>query len=274
MEKDNTRDNVIANTLSQFNNIAGALYLVVGHLSDSEPVKGKIKDSVFIVLEELVNISDPTGVKVVSKLEYIKSLLRIASIANIISFNNAELLDVEITNIVKKLVSYFSSNKGLVLDIREILENDQKVVSLDSTSSLKYSAAGLKDSSKIAFLGSNKSGFGQNRQGIAGSISRVGTLQRGGQNSISRQGVDNANLPEKRVFTPKRDISKDGFSERQEIIIKEIKAVGQLTIRDLAGKIEGYSEKTIQRELLFLVESGILRKEGERRWSKYSMAVN
>jgi hypothetical protein len=32
-------------------------------------------------------------------------------------------------------------------------------------------------------------------------------------------------------------------------------------------------EKTIQRELLALVEEGIVKKEGERRWSTYSLAI-
>jgi hypothetical protein len=72
----------------------------------------------------------------------------------------------------------------------------------------------------------------------------------------------------KNTPTPK----KVGYSERQNIILREIRNRGQLTIRDLVGKIEGCSEKTIQRELLALVEGGVLKKEGERRWSKYSIS--
>lgn len=59
-------------------------------------------------------------------------------------------------------------------------------------------------------------------------------------------------------------------SERQEAILAVIKAKGELSIKDLTGVIKGCSEKTIQRELLVLVEQGILSKVGERRWSRYS----
>lgn len=79
----------------------------------------------------------------------------------------------------------------------------------------------------------------------------------------------------------KRDMPKEAsgtaqpasqLSDRQMVIIREIRNRGQLTIRDLADKIKGCSEKTIQRELLALVGAGVLKKEGERRWSKYSIS--
>jgi DeoR/GlpR family transcriptional regulator of sugar metabolism len=35
--------------------------------------------------------------------------------------------------------------------------------------------------------------------------------------------------------------------------------------------IKDVSEKTIQRELISLIEAGIILKTGERRWSRYSI---
>jgi predicted HTH transcriptional regulator len=87
--------------------------------------------------------------------------------------------------------------------------------------------------------------------------------------SQTNLGAIQSSVP--KVPAPRKDVLKDGFSPRQSQIISEIKTMGQLTIRDLIGKIEGCSEKTIQRELLSLVEVGVLKKEGERRWSRYSM---
>ena len=43
-------------------------------------------------------------------------------------------------------------------------------------------------------------------------------------------------------------------------------------IKDVSPLISGCSEKTIQRELLAMVYAGILRKMGEKRWSRYSLA--
>jgi len=67
----------------------------------------------------------------------------------------------------------------------------------------------------------------------------------------------------------KSEDSKDG---RQAIIIKLLSKKSGLGIKDFVESIKGVSEKTIQRELLSMVASGVLKKEGERRWSTYSLA--
>ena len=62
------------------------------------------------------------------------------------------------------------------------------------------------------------------------------------------------------------------FSERKGMILSTIKAKKTVAIQDLIGLIAGCSSKTIQRDLITLVSEGVLKKEGERRWSKYRLA--
>ncbi|MEK7062719.1 MAG: DeoR family transcriptional regulator, partial [Patescibacteria group bacterium] len=57
----------------------------------------------------------------------------------------------------------------------------------------------------------------------------------------------------------------------QKTIIEIIKTKGKVNIKDISKLIKGCSEKTIQRKLISLVKNGILKKEGERRWSRYSL---
>jgi hypothetical protein len=71
--------------------------------------------------------------------------------------------------------------------------------------------------------------------------------------------------------TSKAPESKDS---RQAIIIRLLSKKSGLNIKDFAQSIRGVSEKTIQRELLAMVASGVLKKDGERRWSTYSLAQN
>ena len=61
-------------------------------------------------------------------------------------------------------------------------------------------------------------------------------------------------------------------NERQQIILDIIKEIGESSIKDISDNIKDCSEKTIQRELLSMVANGVLKKEGERRWSKYYLA--
>jgi len=60
-------------------------------------------------------------------------------------------------------------------------------------------------------------------------------------------------------------------TNRQSIIVNLLKRKKELTIKDIAEVIRDCSEKTIQRELIALIHAGVLKKVGERRWSKYSL---
>jgi predicted transcriptional regulator len=58
---------------------------------------------------------------------------------------------------------------------------------------------------------------------------------------------------------------------RQEIIMSLLKKNKELGIKDFVSSISDCSEKTIQRELALLVSNGSIKKEGEKRWSRYSI---
>ena len=80
-----------------------------------------------------------------------------------------------------------------------------------------------------------------------------------------------------------RNIDSNGYSqkgqtdnsvkrnERQEIILATLKTQSNLSIKDFSKVIKDCSEKTIQRELIDLVNKGVVKKAGERRWSRYSL---
>lgn len=59
--------------------------------------------------------------------------------------------------------------------------------------------------------------------------------------------------------------------ERRAAILALLKRQKKITVKDVSSVIANCSEKTLQRELLALVEEGVLKKEGERRWSTYSL---
>jgi len=65
--------------------------------------------------------------------------------------------------------------------------------------------------------------------------------------------------------------NKSKKNERQIKIIDLVKNKGVVSIKDISLNMNGCSEKTIQRELITMVKSGVLKKEGERRWSRYSL---
>lgn len=69
-----------------------------------------------------------------------------------------------------------------------------------------------------------------------------------------------------------RGTGASGQASRKDIILDLLKTKDRVNVKDVAEVITDCSDKTLQRELLGLVETGVLVKEGERRWSTYRLA--
>lgn len=65
--------------------------------------------------------------------------------------------------------------------------------------------------------------------------------------------------------------SASSAADRRERIKTIIEAKGEATIKDISEIVSDVSEKTIQRELQAMIEDNIIKRQGERRWSKYSL---
>ncbi len=63
--------------------------------------------------------------------------------------------------------------------------------------------------------------------------------------------------------------NKERRSARQTQVLGTLSTERELGIKDIAARIKGCSEKTIQRELNELVERHKIRRIGEKRWSRY-----
>jgi len=58
------------------------------------------------------------------------------------------------------------------------------------------------------------------------------------------------------------------MSRREQILALFVRGV-DVSIKDIAARIKGCSEKTIQRELNTLVYDNVIERIGEKRWSRY-----
>jgi hypothetical protein len=58
------------------------------------------------------------------------------------------------------------------------------------------------------------------------------------------------------------------LSRRDQILALFVRGV-DVSIKDIAGRIKGCSEKTIQRELNSLLYDNLIERIGEKRWSRY-----
>lgn len=223
--------------------ITSALYLVSALLNDEEPIKWELRDRGVDLLSASFTASsilpgDKNSVIqaiFTSALETI-SLLNVARISKLISEMNHNLLVHEIDQVVGLLrdrLAESAESAGYVLS-----ESFFKTPDLFSTGF----SNNVRASSSFSSLQSNSNKVSNTKK------------------SLTDQSVLKGHVE-----------VQQNKSKRQETIISILKGQSNLTIKDFSRVIKDCSEKTIQRELLELVDKGLIKKEGERRWSKYSL---
>ncbi len=222
--------------------ITAALYLVSGLLKDAEPMKWELRDhGMELMSSSFMASSNVPGDKnaviqslFTAALETI-SLLNVARISGMISDMNHSLLVSEIDNIVAMLrdrLAESAENAGYVLS-----ENFFKTPDMFATG---FRTGGIRGR--------------EQEVGNKGQDSRLRTQDLG--KTSSQQGHSSTQVKK---------------SQRQEMIVAVLKGQSNLTIKDFSKVIKDCSEKTIQRELIDLLKLGVIKKEGERRWSRYSL---
>lgn len=58
---------------------------------------------------------------------------------------------------------------------------------------------------------------------------------------------------------------------RRESIIRLLKQRGIVGLNDIKAIIPNLSDKTLQRELMSLIDEGVIVRKGEKRWARYSL---
>lgn len=86
-------------------------------------------------------------------------------------------------------------------------------------------------------------------------IKKILLTQKDNQNDIARIKA-----------TSQNDIQK---IDRKQDVLNAIRSRGQSTIHDIQKLVPDCSTKTLQREVNRLVEMGVIRKEGNKRWTTY-----
>lgn len=241
--------------------LASAIYLLTSFLSDNEPIKWKMRDAAARLLSYSINLSNQghrnraDAMNNFTAVSFeIVSLLEAANISElfspmncaIIKFEiekNIELVELKERNLNAKFLlskNFFETNDGLLSGLNEGGRTNQN--------------SDIKDTEKNIDQNSSKK---QNQE------------ENFGKGQIN---IKDIKKEVKDTSVNKGHIIKDK-DKRYEVIINLLKKTKEISVKDVSSIVSDCSEKTIQRELLSLVDKGVLKKEGERRWSKYSLAL-
>ena len=268
------------------NKLISALYMVTDIMDKEEPIRNKLRNLGTNIITDINSFNKGQEIfnQINNRVSEILSFIEIAFSVGIISEMNSSILIKEFLELRKSIIEAIPKKEDNWL--QEFMNNSEGGFD-------PYPASPLP-------MGRSKEGVFGHRENPIGQGTRIG-VQKGGTllHALSRvqgQVLSNriSNLKTNKIqiernFTgslgqEKHDSHTNEIlknKRREEIIlaikdkIKDKVNFDGATISDIKsighGVLTLCGEKTLQRELVSMVSDGVLKKTGEKRWSKYSL---
>lgn len=214
--------------------LAAAVFVVSNLMDENEELKAKIKNLSLKLVSMSVNLKDNSHSevkKIIGEIE--KNSLELMSMLDI-----ASISDLISKMNSKILVEEFQSFISVLGEFSKTFEDDKNV----SVRSI-FSENQILDHDTQVLIENNSINSSMPKTDYTKEIKK--TFENG-------NGHKRKNL-------------------RKNMIFEFIKGHNNTSIKDIVPNITGCSEKTVQRELVDLINEGKVKKVGERRWSKYSV---
>lgn len=258
-----------------------ALYMLTNLIPEHDPLRTHLKDKSLCLLSDTVTLRTLNLEQVgnssighslvgsfISRINEIVALLEVARSSNLISEMNVSIMKRECSALLmflqergKELTEdtiEFSHDYFEIPPFQDKKQNNIKTPQFflsEEQKTLKRQNKNMSDRSshdKMTYRMSNQNLLDRSK----GHESAETTLR---DNKIISRSETGKTLARK--------------NERKSTILKLVREKGRVGIKDISEVINNCSEKTLQRELLSLVKKGVLKKEGERRWSTYSFVT-
>ena len=281
------KDNKLEFIFKKTEKVCMAVYLLTNFFVPEEPLKWSLRKSANEVLNSILSYnSSSLSLREKNLMDLHSGILNLVSYFDLafnsgfVSEMNYQIMAREINDLIKQIEIFdensFGANKKL------FDENYFKVEDIpeDRNFNLKdnnYKGAALKDNFNQRQNNYNRHYYGHNGQ--EQNINQINNGQNKFTNNTSRYETNspldnnigennNSQITSNNKPKPKPRTTN---LKRQEKIIAEIKKHESVSIKDILRVLPNYSSKTLQRELIRMVDEGILEKTGERRWSRYSL---
>ncbi len=245
INKKYSNDLYLAFFVKKVEKIISALYLVTENFNHNEPLKWDIRKKGLKLLSEVVKLNNdrsPNRMKIFSQFSFsffeIMSFLELSVVIKLLSEENLEVLKREFNLLLTLIENYSINGKS---HFSTSINNDHFKIQDKYLRSkeIKKVLRNIKDISNYKGHYNNK----------GHKVLKYGKTK-----------VNNVSNDQKKLT-------------RRDSIVKILSKGQKLTIKDISKVITDCSEKTIQRELQSMMKDNLLMKEGERRWSRYSLII-
>lgn len=269
-----------------------ALYLVTDLMTDNEPIKHGLRKNAVALLSSMNALSQldvkdrviefKISLKAVTE---IISLLHVAVTTGIVSHMNGELLMDGFRSLQSVL-----EKKQPILTREMLIIDDEASLHSDSqfSSAITSSSYDVLTPLSLARLHGTSEDLRRSQESIKQSQLLSKLEQRDNKAVAENSGSTAKAAPRQVPFikdtssvhnvlfkhaTPAVSNLASSFqmrkqSRREQILALFVKGV-DVSIKDIAARIKGCSEKTIQRELNALLYDNVIERIGEKRWSRY-----
>jgi hypothetical protein len=276
-----SNDSTFVFILKKTEKLASALYLITGFFDQEEPIKWKLRNLSGRLLSSSLELKDSKSgdkekaiIDMESTVLEIGSLLLIAKNSGLISEMNYDIINKEFNTFADTLANQsrlLTKTGNTKIHSRYFDVSVPQINPIIDREAEEIAQPNLKDNNVEKSVSYEPSFDVLNR--IAKG-NRLSTEVGKGQNlneSLIAEGVKQG-LPKEPKPLKEFGAVAVKKNSRQSIIISLLRRKKEIMIKDVSPLIHGCSEKTIQRELLSMVDKGILKKQGEKRWSRYSLA--
>lgn len=249
--------------------ISTALYMITDIMSEKEPLKWHLRSCA-------VNLLEANERNICEVIERTLDILIIARIARAVSPMNADVLEEELNDLLKKAGTdrCVVKDEGVGLFGKDFF--DVKVeLPIRKEETVKDEVEEVEIEKPVLEIEIKKTV--ETKPSLLIEDDEVETRVERPATTLIPQGIRSAFMP--RIALVEDDLvdrsarSNDSKISRREVILNTVREKTNCSIKDIASKLPSVSEKTIQRELVSMTEEGILVKEGDRRWSTYRIST-
>lgn len=222
--------------------LAKAIHLIGPAFFSSPALRDRLDRVAVGLIDAATEAPIEARTKLSRELLALSSVLSIARTSGLLSVMNAELIAREAQSLLQEVASY-EEPRLFLDDAPTLAELARDVVTENRHQEKTHNQNALEEALKKEFRNP--------AQKKAGKGSPTATVSFKGQSIGHVSGKK---------------------TERQDAILSILKSKGPSHIKDISTVILNVSEKTIQRELQDLVDTGAVLRSGDRRWTTYAVA--
>lgn len=263
--------------LKKTERLTRAIYLVTNFFPEQEPLRWKLRESNLDLLEYLqtsVGATSEVDMSFIKRsLEMAVASLGVAQTAGLISEMNYAVLRSEYEALIRELEREMESDgshspllfPGDFFDVERRLDKGSSSKRFLYSSAFEDAGTYEKTHREELLDALNREVAGKEKAGTALPSAEKGAVDKGQSENI-KDIKDSKRTEVSRTPSPAR--TQDS-TDRRDVILQLVKDKKEITVKDAAREIQDVSEKTLQREIVALVEEGVLERVGSRRWSRY-----